>query len=242
MKKPRNIAVIPARGGSKRLRRKNIIEFLGKPIIGYTIEAAEKSAVFDNILVSTEDGEIAEIARRFGAQIIIREESLATDSASAVEVCLDVLRREKAAGRVYDVICCLYATAPLRNADDIRSTLKLIEPGKCDFAMAVTRYGHYPHQALKVDESGMLTPMWPEFVTLKGDEIGDLVVGNGSTYAVTVEAFQRCKSFYGPGLRGYFMPANRSVDIDDREDLEMALWFAEKLGIPSKPEDMKRDT
>ena len=225
------ICIIPARGGSKRLPRKNVIDFLGKPIIAYTIEAALQASVFERIVVSTEDVEIAEVALRFGAQVSKRPVSLATDASTVVEVCLDLLEREKMYGRIYDILCCLYATAPLRNAEDIVKTLKLIEPGVCNFAMAVTEFGHYPHQALKLTQSGFLKPMWPEYVSCRGEKVGQLLVGNGSTYAVTIEEFQRCKSFYGPKLRGHIMPISRSVDIDDQEDLEMALYFAQKLDI-----------
>ena len=223
------ICIIPARGGSKRLPHKNVIDFLGKPIIAYTIEAALQSAFFERIVVSTEDVEIAEVALRFGAQVSKRPVSLATDASTVVEVCSDLLEREKMEGRIYDILCCLYATAPLRKAEDIVATLKLIEPGVCNFAMAVTKYVQYAHQALRLTEAGFLEAMWPEYIKSRSEKIGRLLVGNGSTYAVTIEAFKRCKSFYGPRLRGHIMPRSRSVDIDDQEDLEMALYFAQKL-------------
>ena len=214
MKHLKNIAVIPARGGSKRLPRKNVIEFLGKPIIAYTIEAALQTSIFDRVVVSTEDVEIAEVALRFGAQVSMRPVSLATDASTVAEVCSDLLEREKVDGRVYDVLCCLYATAPLRTSKDIINTLRLLEDDKCDSAMAVTKFSHYPHQALKLVKSGFLKPMWPEYISCRGEKIGQLLVGNGSTYAVTIEAFKRCKSFYGSGLRGHIMPKSRSVDIE----------------------------
>ena len=225
------ICIIPARGGSVRLPHKNIVDFLGKPIIAYTIEAALQTSIFDRVVVSTEDKKIAKVARCFGAQVSERSPSLATDASTVVEVCLDLLERERKNDRIYDVICCLYPTAPLRKAEDIAATLKLIEPGKCDFAVAVTKFGHYPHQALRLDESGFLKPMWPEYVFFRGEKIGQLLAGNGSTYAATIEAFQRYKRFYGPGMRGHIMPRSRSVDIDDNEDLELALYFAQKFGL-----------
>lgn len=223
------ICVIPARGGSKRLPRKNIIDFLGAPIISYTIRSAIKSSVFDRIVVSTEDEEIAEIALHFGAEVSKRPVSLATDASTVVEVCSRLLENEEKKGKNYDILCCLYATAPLRNAEDITATLKLIEPGMCNFAMAVTEYSHYAHQALRITESGFLKAMWPEYINLRSEKIGQLLVGNGSTYAVTTEAFKFHKSFYGPDMRGHIMPIKRSVDIDDREDLELALYYAQSL-------------
>ncbi len=229
MSKLKSIAIIPARGGSKRLPRKNILDFFGKPMMAYTIAAAFEAKVFDKVVVSTEDREIAEVARRFGCPVSDRPEALATDKATTVEVCLDLLEREKADGRVYDVLCCLYATAPLRRAEDIAATMRLIEPGQCDFAIAATRYIHYAHQALKLADSGFLEPMWPEVATSRSDRVGKLFAGNGSTYAVSVPVFQACKEFYGPKMRGHIMPFMRSVDIDTPEDLEIALCFAEKL-------------
>lgn len=234
----KRLAIIPARGGSKRLPRKNILLFLGKPIIAYTIEAALESGQFERVVVSTEDTEIAEISRRFGAEVDIRPTVLATDSATVVGVCEEFLAREKSAGSEYDVLCCLYATAPLRTASDIVETIKLIEPNSCDFSMAVTRYAHYAHQALCKTEEFYLTPMWPNVVGLRSDVVGELVVGNGSTYCAEVSAFFRVKSFYGPRLRGYEMPLSRSIDIDTRDDFEMAEAMSKAIHFKMKPGDL----
>jgi CMP-N-acetylneuraminic acid synthetase len=143
-----------------------------------------------------------------------------------VDVCLDALNQEEKTGCSYDLFCCLYATAPLRTTADITDTIKLIEPGVCDFALAVTTYNLPAHQALKSDEQGLLSPMWPKLIELRQEEIGKLVVDNGSTYAADVIAFRKYRSFYGPGLRGHIMPRMRSVDIDTSEDLELACLFA----------------
>ncbi len=219
------VAVIPARGGSKRLPRKNILPFRGRPIIAYTIEAAMGSGRFNRVLVSTEDEEIAEAAAGFGAEIDERPEVLARDDAGVVDVCIDLLDREGRAGRRYEVMCCLYATAPLRDANDVRCVIDLLGPG-CDFAMAVTHYDLPPWQALKSTEDGGLEPMWPELVARRSQEIPSLFVDNGSTYGVRVEAFMRRRSFYGPGLRGHLMPRRRSVDIDTAEDMALAEYYA----------------
>jgi pseudaminic acid cytidylyltransferase len=219
-------AIIPARGGSKRLPRKNVIDFLGRPIISYTIAAALKSGCFERVVVSTEDDEIAAVAERCSAVVDHRAPALATDTATVVDVCLDFLYREAAAGRRWSVMTCLYATAPLRNAQDICDTMALLRPGQCSFAMAVTSYDHYPHQALKFGTDGSLTPMWPELLELRASELPPLRAGNGSTYAVDVEMFRRHRSFYGPGLRGHEMPRARSIDIDTRADLDLAVIMA----------------
>ena len=220
------IAVIPARGGSKRLPRKNVLEFLGRPLIGFTIDAARNSGCFDRVLVSTEDEEIAEVARQCGADVDRRPNDLATDQARAVDVCLDLLVRERSVGRSWPVMACLYATAPMRTAADIRQTAALLEPRRCDFAMAVSRFPLPPHQALKRGSDSSLSPMWPDLIDRRSNELPELVVDNGSTYVVDVSAFEQHKTFYGPTLRGYEMPRDRSVDIDTREDFEAALRIA----------------
>jgi CMP-N-acetylneuraminic acid synthetase len=225
----KRLAIIPARGGSKRLPRKNVLPFRGRPMIAHTIEAALASRCFERVLVSTEDDEIAGAAREAGAEVHERAAELASDAAGVTEVCLDVLVAEERAGRAYEAFACLYATAPLRRADDIVAVTALVDSG-CDFAMAVTTYAVAPHQALRVAEDGTLSAMWPELVERRASEIGTLVVDNGSTYAARVAAFRRHRSFYGPRLRGHLMPRERSVDIDERQDYELACLYAERLG------------
>jgi pseudaminic acid cytidylyltransferase len=226
-----SVALIPARGGSKRLPRKNIIDFLGRPIIAYTIEAAQESGCFARVAVSTDDDEIAGIARRCGAEIALRQPELASDSATLIEVCLEFLDNEKGDGRDWLYLGCLYATAPLRNAQDVRATMSLLEPGRCAFTMAVTGYEHYAHQAMAMDKDGTLTPMWPDLVERRGSDLPPLRAGNGSTYGLEVAAFRRHKAFYGPGLRGHDMPRERSIDIDTQTDLDLALFCAQRIGM-----------
>lgn len=225
------VALIPARGGSKRLPRKNIADFLGRPIIAYTIDAARESGCFSRVTVSTDDDEIADIAQRYGAEIARRRPELATDGATLVDVCLDFLDSEKAAGRDWRYLGCLYATAPLRNADDVRATMGLLEADRCSFTMAVTAYDHYAHQAVALGKDGALTPMWPELIERRGSDLPPLRAGNGSTYGVEVAAFRRHKAFYGPGLRGHDMPRERSIDIDTQTDLDFALFCAQRRGL-----------
>lgn len=122
------LAIIPARGGSKRLPRKNILPFLGKPILAYTIEAAAEAGIFDAVVVSTEDAEIAELARRYGAEVDLRPQSLAEDQATVADVCVELLARKPLPWGDVQQMCVLYATAPLRNANDIREVMALLEP------------------------------------------------------------------------------------------------------------------
>ena len=224
----KQIAVIPARGGSKRLSRKNIIDFRGKPVIAHTIEAAIDSKLFDRIVVSTEDAEIGEISKKYGAQLLLRPIELATDTATVVDVCLHALDFEAQHGRSYDILCCLYATAPLRDVEDIRNTVGLVSGRKCNFSMAVTKYHYPPHQAMTMNESGFMEPMWSELVEKKGQDVPEMFIDNGSTYVVWIPEFIKLKTFRGPKLKGYFMPRDRSVDIDFEEDLELANYYAKR--------------
>ena len=223
------LCVIPARGGSKRLPRKNVLDFRGRPMLAHTIQAARDSGCFARILVSSDDEATLEIAERHGAACHARDAALAGDEARVVAVILDVLESEAAAGRDYELLCCLYPAAPLRLASDVAAVVGLIEPGRCDFAMAVTDYGLPPHQALRLDDDIALTPMFPDLIERRDDEVGRLVVDNGSTYAASVPAFQAQQSFYGTGLRGHVMPRSRSVDINSAEDLALADFYFERL-------------
>ena len=222
----RRVALIPARGGSKRLPRKNIMKFLGKPMIAYTIDAAQTSGLFDRVVVSTEDEEIAEVSRKYGAEVELRATELATDTVMIKDVCADFLKREEDRGRCWDILCVLYATAPLRNDKDVEQVVSLIEPGKCNFAIAVTKYDLPPHQALIVGDDYVVEPFLPDLVAARADTVPDLCVDNGSTYAVSVPAFKQYLSFYGPNMRAYHMPRNRSVDIDTQEDFDLVTYYA----------------
>ena len=223
----RGVCVIPARGGSKRLPRKNVAEFLGRPILSHTVEAALASSVFSRVVVSTEDAEITEVARQAGAEIHGRPDTLATDSARLVDVCLTFLDDEAQAGRSYEFFACLLATAPMRTADDVKRTRALVEPGICDFSMAVTTYPLPPLQALRTHD-GFLRPMFPDMINLRSQETPQLLVDNGSTYFALVSAFRKERTFYGSRLRGHVMPRDRSVDIDEPFDLELARMLAQR--------------
>ncbi len=227
--KDQRICIIPARGGSKRLPRKNIIDFDHKPIISYTILSAIESDLFKNVIVSTDDEEIADISSNYGADIDIRNKKLATDEARVVNVCLDFLNTQKSIGNHYDVLCCLYPTAPLRNVEDIINSINLLENENCNSVMAVTEF-HYPcHQALKMDKDNYLNPMWPDLVSKRSSELPKLYVDNGSTYSVKVEQFIKEETFILNPFKGYIMPRNRSVDIDNNSDLDLAKYYMNKI-------------
>jgi len=220
----KRIALIPARGGSKRLLRKNILDFHGKPMMAYSIQAALQSKLFDQVVVSTEDDEISEVALQYGAAVDYRSSELASDNASVKDVCLDFLNRQDQA---VSLLAVLYATAPLRDAEDVRSVVNLLSD-QCHFALATTLCDWPAHQTLKFNKT-VVSPLFPDLVNKRTDEVDQYCVDNGSTYAVDVAAFRQQKTFYGDSLRAYLMPSSRSFDIDTQSDFDKAMLTAEKL-------------
>jgi CMP-N-acetylneuraminic acid synthetase len=225
----RHLAVIPARGGSKRLPRKNIVDFFGKPILAYSIQAARTAKIFDRILVSTDDDEIALAARRFRAEVDRRPLALGGDNKTVVEVCIELLERLTAKNEKFDTLTVLYSTAPLRNALDIKKTHALLQPGRCDYAMAATEFLQPVHQAMLLKADGVVEPVFSGLVNKRASDVGRYVVGNGSTYCAMVPAFLRDRSFTGGRMRAHLMPLERSVDIDTADDLELAWYYGRRL-------------
>ncbi len=223
------LAVIPARGGSKRLPRKNCLPFLGKPLFVWSCEAARQSGCFERILVSTEDAKIAALARAHGFAVDNRPAELATDKAGTTDICLELLERLEQQGEIYDIIALLYPTAPLRNADDIRSMVRLVQREDTDFVHAVTSFEGNPYQVLYQNSNGYLAPVWPLLVQKKSQELPQPFRGNGSTYLAKTAALKSARTFYGPRLRGYQMDRLRSADIDTQEDFDMLTAFASIL-------------
>lgn len=219
------LAIIPARGGSKRLPRKNIIDFHGCPIIAYTIKAALDSRCFDRVVVSTDDMEIAEISARYHSDVVMRPAHLATDESRVVDVCQDFLNAELKLCRRYDVLTVLYATAPLRTAKDIQDVLSLVVDGKHQSAMAVTTYRLPIHQALRLTGLGV-EKVFPDLFYKRADEVPEFCVDNGSTYAVKTDYFLCNKQLVSPDVAIHLMPQERSVDIDTQEDYLMAEYYA----------------
>ena len=217
--RPKRLAVIPARGGSKRLPRKNIIPFNGKPMLAWSIECALNSDLFDQVHVSSEDPEIGEIARQYGAIWLQRPESLAGDRVSVAEVCLDLLEREEDANRHYEVLVVLYAAAPLRRVSDVISVVKLVEQEGADFAMTVTDYSHSPWEALRVHSDGSAELMFPDFANMKHQDRPIVKVDIGSVYAVRTSSFRQVKSFYDQNMKVHSVPPERGIDIDTEADL-----------------------
>jgi pseudaminic acid cytidylyltransferase len=213
------IALIPARGGSKRLPRKNILDLGGKPLLSYAIHSALATNLFDHVYVSTEDLEVAGIALAAGAEILNRPSRLALDHSTVVDVCLDVL-----ASRLdVDLLCCIYATAVFLTPNSILQGYDLLHASPAaDGVMGVSEYEHSPVQALTLSEQGFLSYMWPEWQGVQSQHYPRLLVSNGTFYWIKSSALLSEKSFYCKRLRGFIVPQDEVSDIDTFADLEHA--------------------
>lgn len=222
-----NIAIIPARGGSKRLPGKNARPFCGRPIIVWTIEAARQSGLFERIVVSTDDGEIARHSAEAGAEVHPRPAALGADNVRVVEVLKAVLDWASPPGRPFDYLCCLYPTAPLRTAEDLRASYERLVARQADYCCAVADYEVSPFFAFDLAEDGQVRRRWPELANLPHGEKPKVVFDNGSTYWVKAEVFRRVGEVVGENMVGYRMPRERSVDIDTEVDFRWAEFLAQ---------------
>ena len=215
------VAIIPARGGSKRLPRKNILPVKGSPMLSYPVRMAIESGLFEKVIVSTEDIEIGEVAREAGASVFNRPANLAEDRSTVVQVCQNVIEQLFSQNIYPDLFCCIYATAVVLNAHTIEQALGLYdESPRINYVMGVSKYNFPPVQALRADGNGFLSYMWPEYIGLQSQFHPELVVSNGSFVWARTDAFMRDKIFYAEGLKGYEVPYSEVMDIDTVEDYE----------------------
>ena len=219
----RNIAIIPARSGSKGVKDKNIRYLNGKPLIAYTIEAAINSGEFDEVMVSTDSVKYAEIARGLGAKVpFLRSEVTASDTASSWNMVEEVLGKYKEMGRSFDTFCLLQPTSPLRNAEDIRSAYRIyIE--KANFAVvSVCETEHSPLWCGHLPDSGEFSDFIDENSMKQRQAGGKFYRLNGALYIVSINRFLKDRYLYQSGSYAYIMDQDRSVDIDTEIDFKIA--------------------
>lgn len=215
----RMVAIITARGGSKRIPRKNIKDFCGKPIIAYTIEAAIESKLFDEVMVSTEDDEIAAVAEQYGAKIPFRRSAAtADDFATTADVLNEVLSEYKKRGQEFDWMCCLYPTAPLVTAETLREAWTYLQEKQADALTPVVKFS-YPPQRCFILENGYLRYKWPEYIRSRSQDLEPFYHDAGQFYFNRVQGFQEGKV---AKLVPYILDDLQVQDIDNLEDWEMA--------------------
>lgn len=206
------LGFIPARGGSKRVPRKNILPLAGKPLLVWTIDAARSSGVFDNIVVSSDDEEILAISADAGAQADARSKELSGDRITFPQVLLEFLSRPENVGR-YGEVAVLLPTCPFRTGEDIRAAFALRQAG--EFVVSVMAYDFPPDFACDLDD-GILRLRHPEAYarSTQSQSTKPAFHPNGAIFAGSVERFLETRSFFAPPIRGYLMPPERSLDID----------------------------
>lgn len=216
------LAVIMARGGSKRIPRKNIKAFCGQPIMTYSIKAALESEVFDEVMVSTDDAEIAEIAKEAGAIIpFMRSNNTANDFATTAEVIEEVLESYRQQGKTFDVVCCIYPTAPFVSAEKLKSALKLLTEKEADGVLPVVRFS-FPPQRSVVMENGFMKFKWPEHAITRSQDLEPFYHDAGQFYCLKVKSFMEQKKMVMEKTVPIEMPELEVQDIDTEEDWRIA--------------------
>jgi N-acylneuraminate cytidylyltransferase len=216
------IAIIPARGGSKRIPRKNIRDFLGKPIIAYVIETALQSGLFDEVMVSTEDDEIAHIATQYGAQVPFhRSLANANDYAGTADVLLEVLATYAEQGRTFVYGCCLYPTAPLITPALLQAGWELLSAGEYDAVFPVLPHSHPIQRALKI-ENNKVSMIWPENVLARSQDLPTTYHDAGQFYWFAATPLQQKKQLLTDNASALIISNIQAQDIDNLDDWQMA--------------------
>ncbi len=218
----KRIAIITARGGSKRIPRKNIKEFCGKPILAYSIEAALQSGIFDTVMVSTDDAEIAETAKKYGAEVpFLRSEKTANDFATTNDVLMEVLEEYEKRGLRFDVACCIYPTAPFITADKLRQAAALLEEKEADTVLPVVRFS-FPPQRCVVEENGYLKFKWPQYRNSRSQDLEPFYHDVGQFYFLRVASYLEQKNLIMDKTVPLELPEMEIQDIDTPEDWKIA--------------------
>lgn len=216
------LAVIPARGGSKRIPRKNIKEFCGKPIIAYSIEAAKGSGLFDEVMVSTDDEEILETAKRYGASVpFLRSASASGDYATTTDVLLEVLENYRERGLSFSTLCYVYPTAPFVTPEKLREAYRLLEDSGADALLPVTPFSYPPLRGLAI--SGDRVRMkWPENTFVRSQDLEPIYHDSGQFCFIRTEALLRERNILCRDMVPMVLPALEVQDIDNETDWELA--------------------
>lgn len=226
------IAVIPARGGSKRIPRKNIRDFCGKPIVAWSIQVALDSGCFDKVIVSTDDTQIAEVALAHGADVpFLRPDSLAGDYVGTTPVVQHALRSLMSNGDSVSEACCIYATAPFITGEDLSKGLQQLNEHGAYYAMAVASYAFPIQRALKLTTAGRIQMFQPEHATSRSQDLEEAYHDAGQFYWGTPEAWLAAYDIYSSRTVPVILPRHRVQDIDTEEDWERAVWMFRALGL-----------
>ena len=217
------LCIIPARGGSTRIPRKNIKEFLGQPVIAYSIKAAIDSQYFDKVIVSTNDAEIAEVAKSFGASVpFMRPDELADDYASTIPVVKHAIEWFDDQGQSPSEVCCLYATAPFVRASTIRKAYEQMQSTQADYCFTATSFAFPIQRAIKITAENRVEMLYPEHLETRSQDLEESYHDAGQFYWGKAEAFKQQKPLFSKSATPYILPRYLVQDIDTLEDWKKA--------------------
>ena len=220
----KKIAIIPARGGSKRIPKKNVVDFMGRPMLAWTVQAAVASELFDRVLVSTDDFETARVAIDFGAEAPFLRDNLADDHSSVSEATAYALKQAMSYWmEKYDVVVQLMPNCPMRTSADIREAMVVFEEGKSDYQISCFKPASFsPWWAATVDRFGQPSFLFPEARVQRSQDLPELYCPTGAIWIAKASSLIQTMDFYAPGHRFSVMKLENAIDIDDYQDLDLA--------------------
>lgn len=224
MIKSKVLCIIPARGGSKRIPHKNIKPFLGKPIIAYSIETVQKSGIANEIMVSTDDKEIARIAIEYGAKVpFLRNPETSNEYAGVAEVLVEVVEKYKSLGIYFDYVLCVYATSPLLTVDNLNKAYQLITTNpECESVSTVEAYSYPPQRGLFIDNDGFLKMVHPKNYFCRSQDLRKMYHDSCQFFLFRSDALLRDKKLYTEHTIPLILNESASQDIDTPEDWILA--------------------
>lgn len=218
----RNLAIITARGGSKRIPRKNIKDFCGKPIIAYSIEAALNSGVFDEVMVSTDDDEIKDVAIKYGAKVpFMRSEATSNDNAMTNVVLVEVVEEYEKRGEIFDNICCIYPTAPFLTAERLKEAMRKLEEERVDTVIPVVQFS-FPPQRCFVIREGKVRFLYPKNAQVRSQDLEPQYHDVGQFYCMNTERFMEERVLIMKNSAPVILDEIEVQDIDNYSDWQMA--------------------
>jgi len=217
------LCVIPARGGSKRIKKKNIKNFCGKPIIGWSIEIALASKCFDKIIVSTDDKEIADLAKSYGAEVpFLRPKTLSDDYTETVNVISHAIKWQIENHKKPDYVCCIYATAPFIQLNDLHKGIEILESSNCEYVFSATNYAYPIQRSFKINKNKKLEMFFPKYLNFRSQDLERAFHDAGQFYWGLTNSWLENKPIINENAIPILIPQDRVLDIDTIEDWQMA--------------------
>lgn len=218
-----SVAIITARGGSKRIPKKNIKFFLNKPIIAYSIQSALESGIFEEVMVSTDNEEIATIAKQYGASIpFMRSAENSNDFAGTAEVLIEVISEYRKIKKKFDTICCIYPTAPFVTAEKLQKAFALLREKNADSILPITEFSYPIFRSLKINEQGQIEMNWPQYYSSRSQDLPKSYHDSGQFYFLNVVSLLEHKKLFMPNSFPLIIPETEVQDIDNETDWRLA--------------------